>query len=84
MIWKLIISDGNNSPDETYVHELPVAAVKEFLTACIRCDKHDIDLFDDCFTLMDRIIDDPQDYYRIESGDIGERITLTLKPVNNR
>ena len=82
MLWTITLSDDNNA-DNVFVDECPLACVKQLLMSAIRHDHHDLELFKECFELMDRIQDDPQDEYQIEGGDISERWRIVLKPASS-
>jgi hypothetical protein len=64
----------------TFVDECPLGCVKQLLTSAIKHDHNDLELFEECFELMERIQDDPQDEYRIVAGDMSDRWELVLKP----
>lgn len=78
--WQITISDGNGS-DTSLTAETPVKAVKALLCYSINHDYTDIDLYADCFELIEQIQDDPQDEYRISGGDISARWHIVLKPL---
>ncbi len=82
MLWTIELIDDNDV-SSIFVAECPLKCVKQLLTSAIRHDMHDIELFRECFELMERIQDDPQDEYQIEGGDMSERWRIVLKPASH-
>ena len=78
MLWTISIE--YDSVWMTFVDECPLGCVKQLLTSAIKHDHNDLELFEECFELMERIQDDPQDEYRIVAGDMSDRWELVLKP----
>lgn len=79
MDWEITISDGNGS-NTTLTAETPIKAVKALMCHSINHDYTDIELYQECFNLMETIQYAAQDEYRISGGDISERWTIVLKP----
>lgn len=80
MKWQLTVKSANDD-DQTFDGDEPVGVLKAFLCYCVQCDFHDADLFRDAFDLMDDILDNPQDEYRLAFGGMDERAVLVLKPL---